>query len=454
LPNDPRRVVQLSQLIRPDPDPKLGYRLRPGACGVLTGAIVRINGQGFRSDPVAIPKPPKTLRVVGLGDSTMFGLGVVQTETYLELLEAEFKTLLGRDWKVEFVNTAVPAYNTVQEVEMFLTSGLPMEPDAVLIQFDRNDLLASIGWVQPDFLRARHLFVAHPPSLWMGFYSDITAFILLNQQDRLYKTPTPYSGWDAVENAYRRLAAICRERGIPLLAVLICEDLPPLTKPSPMDPTHARILKFWREQHIAAIETLPTAEAFLKKNRRLWSMATNSVSDPHPNRIGHALTAQAVLPTLRDMLLERIHLRPGQLEGSAALGNAILRQMTSEGLHETEQWGEHRVNWTMRQARFQFLPAGKKVSVPFRIGPLDVSAQHPVEITLRIEEIATPDHPAGRLERDLSFTTQTTRVTQVFDISRLAGCPLQLSLDVNRTFHSSTDSRSMGVALYPLTFEP
>jgi len=57
-----------------------------------------------------------TFRVVGIGDSAMFGSGVSDGENHLAILER----IVGRRFpglKVETINTAVPGYNTIMEVE-------------------------------------------------------------------------------------------------------------------------------------------------------------------------------------------------------------------------------------------------------------------------------------------------------------------------------------------------
>src|SRR5712692_4422183 len=51
------------------------------------GVPVRINSVGMRDHEVAIPKPPCTFRVIGVGDSVMFGYGVRLEEIFLKRLE-------------------------------------------------------------------------------------------------------------------------------------------------------------------------------------------------------------------------------------------------------------------------------------------------------------------------------------------------------------------------------
>ena len=83
-------VVRLGHLLQLDQNDRVVYVARPGLDGVLyAGAPLSTNGHGFRGREVAHAKPPGVVRIVGLGDSVMFGQGVADDETYLAILEAE-----------------------------------------------------------------------------------------------------------------------------------------------------------------------------------------------------------------------------------------------------------------------------------------------------------------------------------------------------------------------------
>ncbi|HSV73053.1 MAG TPA: SGNH/GDSL hydrolase family protein [Chthonomonadales bacterium] len=103
---------------------------------------VRINRAALRDDEVAIPAPAGTLRVLGLGDSFLFGHGVLHEETLGVALERALTRRLGR--RVEFVNAGVPSFGTADQLDWLKAEGWAYEPDAVMLLFFDNDSQDSI----------------------------------------------------------------------------------------------------------------------------------------------------------------------------------------------------------------------------------------------------------------------------------------------------------------------
>ena len=99
------------------------------------------------------------MRLVGLGDSVMFGWGVDDGLDYLSVLE---RRLNEREPKTawEVVNTAVPGYNTVMEVETLKRRGLAYAPDIVILGYCVNDLsLPQFVEAEPDVFSLRRSFL-------------------------------------------------------------------------------------------------------------------------------------------------------------------------------------------------------------------------------------------------------------------------------------------------------
>lgn len=131
--------VELGHLIRPHAERKISYELIPNLDLAFQGAAVRTNADGFRGPAHPRERAPGTLRIVGIGDSVLFGWGVEYEQCFAALLEQ----LLEDDHPgtaVEVVNTGVPGYNTVMEVETLKNKGLAYRPDLVLLDFVENDL--------------------------------------------------------------------------------------------------------------------------------------------------------------------------------------------------------------------------------------------------------------------------------------------------------------------------
>src|SRR5262249_46076707 len=99
-------------------DPLIGHEHRPHAQAFLMGVDVETNSEGHRDRELPIERQPGVGRVVMLGDSFIEGWGVPFEDTISKRLEKLFDKA---GEKVEVMNTGVGNYNTVMEVEAFLT---------------------------------------------------------------------------------------------------------------------------------------------------------------------------------------------------------------------------------------------------------------------------------------------------------------------------------------------
>jgi hypothetical protein len=125
-------VGQLAAGARLTALPGMLYELRPNLRGVYDGHRYASDRYGFREDaPMTVTKPPGTRRIVGIGDSWMWGTGVDNGELYLDRL----REMLG----VEVVNTGVWGYNARQQVATLRWKGLLFSPDVVVVGLCGND---------------------------------------------------------------------------------------------------------------------------------------------------------------------------------------------------------------------------------------------------------------------------------------------------------------------------
>lgn len=118
-------------------------------------ATATVNDLGMRGAAPTDPKPAGRKRILVLGDSTFFGHGVGDDETFPAQLEARFRAG-GLD--VEILNGGVPGYSTEQTRVMLDEVGWSLAPDLLLLgnlwsdnnvdSFRDEDLLRSA--------RARH----------------------------------------------------------------------------------------------------------------------------------------------------------------------------------------------------------------------------------------------------------------------------------------------------------
>ena len=106
----------------------LGWAPRKGVSAVIEGGRVSLNARGYRGRELGLPRPRDRTRVVVLGDSIAFGLGVSDEETFTSLLDA-------RNNGIEAGNLAVQGYGPGQELLVLLDEGLRSEPDVVVLAF-------------------------------------------------------------------------------------------------------------------------------------------------------------------------------------------------------------------------------------------------------------------------------------------------------------------------------
>ncbi len=125
-----------------EPDTLLGYRL--GANRVVEvrsspeSYDIRTNAHGHRGPEYTLSKPEGTLRIMILGDSFGYGLGLPYEKTLAAILAEELNG-------VEILNTSVPGYATTQEYLAFKRDCMDFDPDLVIIMFCPNDVRGNIS---------------------------------------------------------------------------------------------------------------------------------------------------------------------------------------------------------------------------------------------------------------------------------------------------------------------
>ncbi len=134
-----RQKVGFDLMVRPSDHRALIYQLRPKMEVVNEGVVVKTNAEGFRDRDYPLSGKAGTMRIVGLGDSNMFGWGVPQDRTYLSVME-RWLNEHGPPRRWEVINTGTPGYNTYMKVEALRLRLLKYRPDIVLLQHSINEL--------------------------------------------------------------------------------------------------------------------------------------------------------------------------------------------------------------------------------------------------------------------------------------------------------------------------
>ncbi|MCU0613078.1 MAG: hypothetical protein MUE60_14985 [Candidatus Eisenbacteria bacterium] len=151
-PDDPAvalrhsEAVKLGHMIRMSRNPNLIYERIPDRVYDFKHQVVRIYADGFRGASISHEKRSGTVRILGIGDSEMFGWDVAEKETYLARLSERLNRRYPEvTWEV--INAAVPGYNSALEVAALRIKGVRFAPDIVVGGFLANDLNL------PNFIR-------------------------------------------------------------------------------------------------------------------------------------------------------------------------------------------------------------------------------------------------------------------------------------------------------------
>ncbi len=117
-------------------DPRLRYELKPGARGEGPSYRISINRLGFRDKEREAAKKPGVIRIICLGGSNVFGLGVDDDETFPYYLEEFLKRKLKRT--VEVWNCGLNGSVLSQNVAMAEKVLEEYDPDVFIFHYSNT----------------------------------------------------------------------------------------------------------------------------------------------------------------------------------------------------------------------------------------------------------------------------------------------------------------------------
>lgn len=303
----------LADLIVPSVNDRIAYELRPNLPGVLfKGQPVTTNSAGFRSAEMPVAEPANTRTVVGIGDSIQFGHGVADGETYLDVLEDRLQEQYPEtSWRT--VNTGVPGYNTVMEVETLVAKGLAYSPDLVVLGLCGNDYSPPKYVRAPDDvfdLRRSFLLEFAAESLAGEGHEGSEAAPGLSHRGHWseasgQKVPERYAGLhgkEAFAGALDRLAELSEEHGFPVVALAFHHVFPTRHM---MDACRERGFHVISAQKFITQETERQVGAPFTWPKLLESDLVVSPDNGHPSAKMHRVLAGKVMTIIRSNRLLR-----------------------------------------------------------------------------------------------------------------------------------------------------
>lgn len=258
------------------------------------------NQAGYRDVEHAKAKAPGTKRIVFVGDSFTYGVGVLLDDTYPKRVERMLSSERGEKW--ESLVFAVPGIDTEQEAVILENEALVYSPDVVVVGYVLNDAedpssaerRRAAEWAEEEAAKA------HPP-LWRSsaFLSLMAGRLRATRENRkriqnhrsLYAPGAP--GFAAATQAFGRMAALCRDRGIPMVVLIFPLFANPLDASYPFRDVHQQVAGAARGAGAGVVDALPFFEGL---DWRL--LVVEGAQDEHPNELAHRIAAQALTSAL------------------------------------------------------------------------------------------------------------------------------------------------------------
>jgi len=281
LPEQPRDLPRGIPMV---PHGRRAWALPPNTTMVETNVEVRVNSLALRGPEVA-PKQEGEVRILTLGDSSVFGFGVEEEAVFSSVAAAS----LAQTWDrpVTAVIGATPGYTSVQALHTLQDVGRAVAPDVVVIATIWSDLF------QTD----------QPLERAGGQKSPLAAYRVATRLLAPW-LPAPKVGWVEGPVGQSGAARVNLERYQSSLEALVREikrlGAQPvvLILPAPIDldlePAPARIRSYRMVlSNTADANGLPLVDGplWFRQNRASNSYFYDQV---HPSLSGHALLGEAL----------------------------------------------------------------------------------------------------------------------------------------------------------------
>jgi hypothetical protein len=298
----PGTAVRLGHMLRAAQNPDIVFELVPLLDVQFQGVHVVINADGFRGPLRPKAKPQRGWRIVGLGDSVLFGWGVPFEDCGLHRLEQLVQRALP-DRVVEAIDTGVPGYNTAMEAHVLRDKGLAFAPDLVIVDFVGNDFdLPNYLWEKPDYwaLDRSFLLAAVRRGLSWRDAELHGPFVVAplepagNFVSDPERAPPAYRhlvGPEAYRRAMQSILAMGKERGFHVLVT--CHNN-----------LHPEAYAICSELAVPVVQLGDRVQAWLREHGHadyLESPLVLDPGDPHPTAIVHGIWAEATFARLQEL---------------------------------------------------------------------------------------------------------------------------------------------------------
>jgi lysophospholipase L1-like esterase len=208
-----------AEIFTRDHEERMRYRLTPGFEMELDGNSYRINTLGFRGSEEEVWDRPGVRRIVLLGDSYAFGLGVDQEDTLSAQLELRLEE---PGQPIAVLNLGVPGFHTGQELALAERIGFELDPGLVVLLYCGNDEVGEAFQYDPVY-RVLYGDALPVPYVLKGALARSAIYRWLARikvgRMRAEGEFSPFGGrhWAVTRDRLETLFRACADRGVPLV---------------------------------------------------------------------------------------------------------------------------------------------------------------------------------------------------------------------------------------------
>ena len=260
------------------------------------------NNVGFRDHDFSLTRTDK-IRIVFLGDSFCWGLGVRRADTIASLIERDLNTVDEGEPIFEVFNFGLPGSNTAEEAALYDYVVRHFRPDVVVIWYFLNDVN-----IPPRLLVDGR---PKPTAEWLSEWRKRSRFLdlvvaklngsafdrsLRHRVNEAHSLGNP--GRQSIEQGLDRLKALTEwdhtRRFLVLIPWLTALD----SSDYPFTSVHRAVRMIAEQRGFSVLDLLPHLSGYSAED--LWVHR----ADHHLNEIGHAVAASAFVDFFRKELRE------------------------------------------------------------------------------------------------------------------------------------------------------
>ncbi|NVN99754.1 MAG: hypothetical protein HXX17_10545 [Geobacteraceae bacterium] len=289
-------AINDSPLFRASQNPLIAFELTPN----IRNSYIRINSDGFRGPDYSFVVPAGRRRIAVLGDSETFGMSMPEEATLPGKLQILLNSRSVEPFEV--LNFGVPAYNSIQELQILEAKVLKYNPEIVILYYNFNDpiisprsmlisrtvfhklfLVSFVDWALSRRKTANEIGEHYSKIVLQG---STDADSMVDFYLALHKG----SYFETTKSLLKKMAKISKQHGSRFILVIAPElyDFDDFSK-YPYRSIHAA-LKALVSPEIEVVDPLDDVIALGKKPGDLWVSNT----DPHKNQEAQASVAKAI----------------------------------------------------------------------------------------------------------------------------------------------------------------